>query len=939
MSRYPGTQFVLQDNSNVAAIVPVQDVNTAAPVYMTTFRAPKGSEDMLTVFGNRFYSMYGTQDKMNFNTYKQPLLQASMDVNGGAILIAKRAVLETAKLSNATVGLVLSKEYDVDIKYDDDAKKYKPEVPVGSSVKYVLRPAVVSIKDPCNITADELQETKYIYSEHKKEIFNAIETCQEFILNTGASAKQSTNNGVKYIDLDNGTTVEGHVVHRVKNGFTSVVNSNTFISNAPVFTGIQADDIDITFKRAIYTAIKGNDATKETEYFFPLFTIFDNGRGESLKNISIVFDTNTSKTTGKAVYTLKISDSKTGKNLESYAFAINPYAINNNTGYTFDIESAVNLASNQISVKYHYDVYDRLVTILSDLVGSNEYVFETSDVLFGHNLNGQYLSSSDGREGGLVQKGKGAIDLYAFSSAANNNIDFYGDEGSSDDALEAAEGIYYFYNYRTRYKNNLTQTLLFGDDGVVDETCPIKSEKTDTYLSSVASSTIAAPLYNTSGAVVDGSSSPTESVPINLMMYDSANNKHVNTLKVVKSMFPSINLTGIITGTDEDSTATKLRVDDFNGGYIDIKAYCTGIVLKHGDETVERISEADTIIYTVKVNVEAYTVEASYQNQYRKFFNGQFDLDIFNLDVWFPNCVFDANYDKPVKLAIQKLAAYRGDFFAYLDLNTDVKTFGDVKELIDVVVADDDNEFPVDENEATNYYIHDRSIGVTSIYGDIRDPYSNKQITVTATYGLSLKMINHFINGVGRPFCGQGNNIVFDEFIEGTINYVPKIYPSSAMTSRSFIGDTYPSDDETIRNEKQLMCDLHVNYGSFYNGVLVMDTEYTLNPTESEFSYINNIMLVHRLMQAIRRRCPASRYKFTDSEDLSTYQKAVEDVIKLYRSSFAKVTFKYIQDENSVANKIYYAAIEVVFRPFDQAEIFTITALNYSTLSDNVTTV
>ena len=118
-----------------------------------------------------------------------------------------------------------------------------------------------------------------------------------------------------------------------------------------------------------------------------------------------------------------------------------------------------------------------------------------------------------------------------------------------------------------------------------------------------------------------------------------------------------------------------------------------------------------------------------------------------------------------------------------------------------------------------------------------------------------------------------------------------------------------------------------------------MDTEYTLNPSESEYSYINNVMLVNQLIQSIRKACPSARYSFIDDTDLETYQEAVTTVIEAYRNKFASVKFKYVQDPNSVMNKIYYAALEIVFRPFAQAEIFTITALNYSTLDENVTTV
>ena len=58
-----------------------------------------------------------------------------------------------------------------------------------------------------------------------------------------------------------------------------------------------------------------------------------------------------------------------------------------------------------------------------------------------------------------------------------------------------------------------------------------------------------------------------------------------------------------------------------------------------------------------------------------------------------------------------------------------------------------------------------------------------------------------------------------------------------------------------------------------------------------------------------------------------------------WKNKFADIKFKYVQDENAVESKVFYAAIEVVFKPFAQAEIFELTALNYSTLSSTVTNV
>ena len=908
MARYPGAQFVLRDRSDASAAVPLQQVSNSAPVFMTSFRAPKGPEDMLLVEGQRFYNLYGSQDKMKFNTYGQPLLQASMDINEGARLIAKRAVLDSAKLGNATVGVVLSKQVDVTFTKNEDG--YINAATFGTTTKYVLRPVVVSIKDTANTPGDSsFVESKFMYKTHKDTISNEIEMKETLAMNTGLVGVYTSGTTTENIPLDNGTWAEDvYTAGSILNGnsnevaFTGPTGTATTPDYSTATTDEQKAKIQAKFLSAVYAAANGG------EYFFPLFSIFDNGRGASLKNYAIVFDVNTSKSIGKAVYTLKVADSVTGRTLETYAFTVNPYSRNTSTGYTFDIESAVNLKSDQIKVKYYYDSYDKLMqTINDELSITNEYLFDDADCLFDHDLSGNTLVDN------RIARGATA-DLYSLANSSTNNLDI------GDDNL-----TYYYYNYKTRSKQNIFENLRYGSDGVIDSNVYATTVTTKVNVGDVpqvydssanAITTLAAGATANLGFMVTGETATTH----------TKCTAAINLLKLIPEL--GINFSGADFETGDDhSSATKLKVSTTGGGYF----YVSAVVTK-----VQNGTETDTFKYDLTVTVQEYSWDLSYQNQYRKFFDGQFDRDIFNLDVWFPNCVFDANYDKKVKLAIQKLAAYRGDFFVYLDLNTDVKAYEDVERLINVV--GDDNEFPPDE-EATNFYIHDRNCAVTSIYGDIRDPYSNKQITVTATYALSRLMVKHFINGVGRPFAGQGYGIIFTDFIEGTVNYIPKIYPSSAMTSRSYIGDTYPSDDETIVNEKQQMTDLKVNYGSYYNGVFTMDTEFTLNPKDSDFSYINNIMLVHQVMQAVRKACPASRYKFIDNNDLSTYQRSVDEVLKVFRSKFAALRFKYVQDENSVANKIYYAAIEVVFRPFAQAEIFTITALNYSTLSSDVTTV
>ena len=126
------------------------------------------------------------------------------------------------------------------------------------------------------------------------------------------------------------------------------------------------------------------------------------------------------------------------------------------------------------------------------------------------------------------------------------------------------------------------------------------------------------------------------------------------------------------------------------------------------------------------------------------------------------------------------------------------------------------------------------------------------------------------------------------------------------------------------------MNDARINYGSYYDGVLTMDTEYTLINTNSDFAFINNVMLVNDVIQEIRKVCPSARYNFLDEDGLKVYKEAVNKVLDKKRSSFKSISFEYVSNDNSAVNKTFYAALKVQFSEFAQAEIFTITAFNSS---------
>ena len=61
-----------------------------------------------------------------------------------------------------------------------------------------------------------------------------------------------------------------------------------------------------------------------------------------------------------------------------------------------------------------------------------------------------------------------------------------------------------------------------------------------------------------------------------------------------------------------------------------------------------------------------------------------------------------------------------------------------------------------------------------------------------------------------------------------------------------------------------------------------------------------------------------------DGDDLEKYKEDVNEVINKYSSNFYKIRLTYLQDETMVANKTFYAALEVIHRDFNVAELFKV---------------
>lgn len=1062
MSRYPGTQFKVHDNSQATAIVPVNNVNIADAVqYLTSFASVKGPEGITLTAGDDFYTRYGTQDNIDFKKYGQPLFQASMNINNGAALLAKRVVLDDATLGNATLAVVLTKYKDAKFTVDSDIPSLIGSISFDTNQKskYSIAPMVFSIDNTndykfANLQVNEYKERYQLYKKYIEKIVANEDTPSNIFLgklfgkDTASKVLSGFTQSVYYTEDDKivDITTQGKGdVRKVSSVTTGVYGSNqktysssfdpediigsgsssegipiTNITNIPNVTlkKLVIDDStklpkwddgtttvsykDVAQKITSITRIVSTDADAnkiiddnpewksdgydasnneyvliapnintngypnvirllndimvensgyiDCEYVFPMFTIFDNGRGESIKSISIEYDSATSVTLKKAVYTLSVYNYKTAKRLEKFAFSLNPYSRNNNTGYSFDIESAVNHVSKQISVKTYYESYDALLETLQGVLDTIDTdIITNNDILFGHSLNGKYPAFNSYSVSSFLNRNTYIYD-YAHLDIFDNDILTVNAYCDSDNMtkLDDSEVKYYYYNY-VRQQQKLLEKLEKGTDGYclsrntdtkyTDGNVPFIVIDDEDTVSETSFTTISEITGQPNGAII--STTPNNDGICNICAEPTLKQ---NFYRVALKLCPIDHYTLNAEGTYEKDTLDGGYLSTYNNATLTIDNVYDVSAITPEDAIKKLNGVKEYWIFTSKTPATKasyvwipYTTKALYQEHYRRFFSGEYDKDIFNLDIYFPNAIFDANYSKQTKLAIQRLTAYRGDLMCYMDMGIGkIRSYSECLDMIPSTLSglelteSDTNEY---------YYVRDMHIAVTCLSYKIRNPYDNKVIDVTATYGLSNLYIAHYANDIGKVFAGISNGITINNIIEGSVSYIPKIYPTSEMTSLNNIGGVYPSDDETIINEKQLMCDLRVNYGCYYDDRFSIETEYTMNPTESEFSYWNNVALVCLMMQSIRKACPSARYQFVTSEDLNVYQEAIETAMKPWRNKFASIKFKYVKDDTAIENKIFYAAIEVVFRPFAQAEIFELTALNYSTLDSTVTSI
>lgn len=276
-----------------------------------------------------------------------------------------------------------------------------------------------------------------------------------------------------------------------------------------------------------------------------------------------------------------------------------------------------------------------------------------------------------------------------------------------------------------------------------------------------------------------------------------------------------------------------------------------------------------------------------YSKKLIEVFDGTFDDIIFNPDRFMIEACVDANYPLEVKEAIAALVTAREDFFFFRDIGIGNNSYDAV------VLADADFTYK-------NKFIADYCQ-----YYDVIDPFTKKQITVTIGYSLARILVKHLDVYRNAPVSGILYDCVIPEAIEGTVGFIPKVTPTV--------------------DQEQMLVDNHINYAAYISNTLTLMTQYTSQVQETQCSHINNILTVQETIRDIRKMCPRIRGSFIDrSDSLEKYAKQIQDIIDKHVEEYERIVLTWTADDVLINNKVFNAALEVTFKNFVIAEVFTI---------------
>lgn len=292
------------------------------------------------------------------------------------------------------------------------------------------------------------------------------------------------------------------------------------------------------------------------------------------------------------------------------------------------------------------------------------------------------------------------------------------------------------------------------------------------------------------------------------------------------------------------------------------------------------------------LDVKATDREKTLNALYLSAFKGEIDENIRSKNRYPTTFIFDANFDVDTKLAIVALATQRTDCVAMLDFGLDIATKASVSSYYT-----DNFEDVVDS----------RVCCFEPYCMKVRDPYSQKTVTVTSTYWLASEYFTHIDNwnGKHRPLAGNRFGI-----ISGHINN--SIYP------------VFDEDlDAPMMDE---LADAHCNVAKYnQNQVVVRSMQNTAQSKMTALTELNNVLILLDVKRDCERLCAQYEYDFSEPEDLARFNVAASTITDKYSAAQVRSIAAHF-DKNAweAERNILHLYVEMVHKDLVKTTIIEI---------------
>ena len=277
---------------------------------------------------------------------------------------------------------------------------------------------------------------------------------------------------------------------------------------------------------------------------------------------------------------------------------------------------------------------------------------------------------------------------------------------------------------------------------------------------------------------------------------------------------------------------------------------------------------------------------------YLNAYSGKIDENIRSKNRYPTTFIYDANFPIETKLAILALATQRTDCVAVLDFGLDISTKASVLEYY---------------NNNFDGIVDSRVCSFEPYCMKVRDPFTQKTITVTSTYWLASEYFTHIDgwNGKHRPLAGNRFGI-----ITGYVNN--SIYP------------VFDDDlDATLMDE---LAEKHCNVAKYnQNQVVVRSTQNTAQDKNTALSELSNVLILLDVKRDCERVCAQFEYDFSEVEDIARFNVAISGIVDKYAAAqVRKISARFDKNAWEAERGILHLYVEMVHKDLVKTTIIEI---------------